>query len=212
MIDLRITNNELDSNPYWSQALDKIFPPLACDIALFDQNGYDLSELEKRYAAANLANISLHREHRTALKQDWLTQPEKIEGAVLNHSLLFERKAYTGAALQQLNEWAHSLPLVNKITSMRPKWGLDFSIDYVDREGNAFEVLHWEFDGFEFSSIQERKIKYQEKFAGIDWDDAGVQLLKKKDKWHHLSFFEQSNWKCSYFGIENEQFKQVIWE
>lgn len=211
-MDLRITSNEFDPAPYWGEAIDKIFPPLACDVALFDQNGYDLTEIEQRYAVANQAPISRHREHRTALKQEWLTQPEKLEYAVLNHCLLFERKGYTGAALAQLQSWANNLPLLNKITSIRPKWGLDFSMDYVDREGNAFEILHWEFDGFEYEPIQERKILYQEKFANTDWDHAGQQLLKKKQQWHSLSFFEQSDWKCAYFGIENEQFKQVIWE
>ena len=49
-----------------------------------------------------------------------------------------------------LTDWAKKNNLIYKLIAIRPKWGLDFSIDYVDNEGNAFEIFHWEFDGFDF--------------------------------------------------------------
>ncbi len=185
--------------------------PTAEDLALFDQNGYDLTVLEQHYAYSNYCKPKRHREHIRAIKSDWFTQADKIEGAVLNHSLLFERKGYAGDALKELKMWAKDLPLIYKIISLRPKWGLDFSMDYVDRQGNAFEVLHWEYDGFDYDEVQVRKLQVQAKFATIDWDDAGAQILKHKDQWHHLEFFEQSDWKCNYFGIPKERFKMVAW-
>lgn len=209
---LDLTNNQFNPEGYWNQPLDQLCPPLACDLALFDQNGYDLTDLEQRYAAVNLTPVHAHREHRHALKAPWFTQPDKVEGAVLNHSLLFERKGYAGGALEQLERWAQTNPLVYKIIRMRPKWGLDFSMDYVDRAGNVFEVLHWEYDGFDFEEVEVRKQQLQAKFATTDWDDAATRILKLKDKWHHLDFFAQSDWKCNYFGIVKERFKMVIWE
>mgnify|MGYP003345080763 CR=1 FL=1 len=65
---------------------------------------------------------------------------------------------------------------------------------------------------FEYAEIQERKLRYELKFLCTDWDDAATRLLKLKDKWHHLDFFAQSDWKCNYFGIEKERFKMVIWQ
>lgn len=186
-----------------------LFKPCAEDVNLFDQNGYDLTPIEQHYASSN---VQKHREHRYCMKKSWIVQPSKLEGAVLNHSLLFERKGYQGPALEQLQAWARELPLLHKIIAMRPKWGLDFSMDYVDREGNAFEILHWEWDSFDYEEIQVRKLKQQATFVTTDWDDAGRSLLKHKDQWHHLEFFEQSAWKCKYFGIENERFKMVIWQ
>ncbi len=47
--------------------------------------------------------------------------------------------------------------------------------------------------------------------AAIDWQDAGQQILSKKDQWHHLDFFAQSRWKCDYFGVPEERFKMVAW-
>jgi len=208
-----ITDNQFDSNPYWSNPVEKIlYQPTAEDVALFDQNGYDLTDLEKHYAYSNWSKPKQHREHRVALKQAWFTQDHRIEGVVLNHSLLFERKAYAGAALEQLQYWAKTLPLLHKIIAMRPKWGLDFSMDYADREGNAFELLHWEYDGFDYDEICEVKAQIEPKILAINWEQAAKDLIKYKHEWHHLDFFAQSDWKCNYFGIPKERFKMVIWD
>jgi hypothetical protein len=147
-----------------------------------------------------------------ALKKPWFTQPKHIiEGAVLNHSFLFERKGYSGAALEQLQHWAHELPLLHKVIAMRPKWGLDFSMDYVDRASNSFEVLHWEWDSFDYNEIQTVKAQVEPMLSSTDWNHAAQQLLKRKSEWFDLDFFGQSDWKCKYFGIVKERFKMVIW-
>ncbi len=94
---------------------------------------------------------------------------------------------------------------------MRPKWGLDFSMDYVDREGNAFEVLHWEWDSFDYEEIEAVRKEIEPILLGISWQDAAQDLLKYKSQWHHLDFFDQSDWKCDFFGGPKERFKMVIW-
>jgi hypothetical protein len=210
---LTLTTNVLDPNGFWDKPVEKlVYLPTTEDLDLFDQNGYDLTPLEQHFAYSNYAKPKKHREHIRALKKDWFVQNNKIEGAVLNHSLLFERKGYTGDALKELQLWAKGLPLIHKIIALRPKWGLDFSMDYVDCAGNALEVLHWEYDSFDYEEVQVRKLQVQAKLANIDWDDAGEQILKQKDQWHHLDFFEQSRWKCDYFGIPRERFKMVAWQ
>jgi hypothetical protein len=212
MYSVVITDNQFDANGYWTNPVEKIvYLPTAEDVALFDQNGYDLTDLEKHYAYSNWSKPKKHREHRMALKQPWFTQEHTLEGAVLNHSLLFERKGYAGAALEELQHWARALPLINKVIAIRPKWGLDFSMDYVDRAGNAFEVLHWEWDSFNYDEIQAVKLEIELVLKAIDWQDAAQNVLAKKDSWHHLDFFAQSAWKCNYFGVPEERFKMVAW-
>jgi hypothetical protein len=207
------TDNEFDAQGYWENPITKsIFIPTYEDVELFDQNGYDLTPIEQHFAYNNYKKPKKQREYRHAIKQDWFTDFNKIEGAVLNHSSLFERKAYRGEALQQLRYWAKSLPLLQKVIAIRPKWGLDFSMDYVDRAGNVFEVLHWEWDTFSYEQIQAVKLQIEPILLNTDWDDAAQQLLDRKESWHHLDFFAQSNWKCEYFGIPQEQFKMVIWK
>jgi hypothetical protein len=211
-MSVQLTDNRLDPNGYWDKPIEKLlYQPTVEDLELFDQNGYDLTPLERHYAYSNRAKPKRHRDHIHALKWDWFTQYNKIEGAVLNHSLLFERKAYAGAALEELHSWARTLPLVNKIIALRPKWGLDFSMDYVDRKGNAFEVLHWEWDSFVYEETQYIKETVEPVLLAIDWNDASQQILAHKKEWYSLDFFAQSRWKCNYFGIPEERFKMVAW-
>ena len=131
---------------------------------------------------------------------------------MFNHCNLFERKGYHDEAKDQLLEWTKANPMIWKIVKIKPKWGLDFSVDYVDRRGNVFEVLHWEWDSFNYSEVIDKRNIYESKLIDTDWNDAAEKLLKRKDEWYNLDFFAQSEWKCKYFGIEPEQFKMVLWE
>jgi hypothetical protein len=208
---IKVAQYKLNPQAHWYNPISQLLPTRE-DLDLFDQNGYDLTVLEQKFALANDTEILNHRSHRTAIKMPWFVEStERIEGPHLNHSLLFERKGYAGEARQQLEAWAVELPLLHKILAMRPKWGLDFSIDYADRAGNSFEVLHWEYDGFSYEEIEDVRTKIEPKLSGIDWDDAAQSILANKSEWHHLDFFAQSDWKCNYFGIPKEKFKMVAW-
>ena len=55
------------------------------------------------------------------------------------------------------------------------------------------------------------KSKIETLALNIDWNDAAKTLLSKKSEWDSLPFFEQSDWKCKYFGVEPEKFKIIIW-
>ncbi|MDR0182005.1 hypothetical protein [Lysobacter arvi] len=214
MNDLTLLARRLDPDPFYrepiAQGADGVPGPES--VALFDQGGYDLSPLEKRYAAANRRHFSAHRTHRHAIRATWLASPPaKNEGAVLNHALLFERKGFTGEALEQLQRWARVNPLLYKLVKLRPKWGLDFSMDYTDRDGNVFEILHFEYDAFVCEEIQERVDRYSRLFMSLDWDERAKCVLARREEWIDLDFEAQSAWKCDYFGIERERFKMVAW-
>ena len=208
-----LSDSEFNPDGYWRNPIAKLlYEPTYEDVDLFDQNGYDLTQLERHYAYSNYVKPAKQRDYRYAIKHNWFTQDIKVEGAVLNHSSLFERKAYQGLALEQLQHWSKKLPLIYKIIAIRAKWGLDFSMDYVDREGNAFELLHWEWDSFSFEEVSAIKQEVEPRLQNIDWRDAANQMIKYKEKWHHLDFFAQSDWKCNYFGVPKERFKMVIWK
>lgn len=93
---------------------------------------------------------------------------------------------------------------------MRPKWGIDISIDYV-KYPDVFEVFHFEWDDFEYDVVLEKQLEIEKVIENTDFEDAAQQLIKRKDEWHHLDFFAQSKWKADYFGVSEEQFKMVAW-
>lgn len=213
MNDLCLLQVCFDPNPFYTNPLNQTDCAPASSISLFDQNGYDLCELEIAYSKVNSDWSSIHRNYtHIALKKQWFDQPFKTEGSVINHALIFERKGYAGAARQQLEQWADSMPLLWKVARIRPKWGIDFSIDWADRQGNVFEILHYEYDSFDFEEACAVKQKLETVILNTDWDHAADVLLKKKNEWHHLDFFAQSDYKCQFFGLGPEQFKMVLWD
>ena len=213
-MQLHVTNNKFNPTPYYDQSIKSMFatPPRE-SVELFDQNGYDLTRLEQMYAVANGYNLTTHRnkDHITH-RQDWFIDKNHADGPHINHAYMFERKGFQGDALEQLKAWGTNNSHMHKLIAMKPKWGLDFSIDYCDIDGNVFEVLHWEFDGFEYDEIANKKIVMDDFLLKQDWDHAASQILKHKNDWHHLGFFEQSEWKTKYFGIDKERFKMVLWK
>lgn len=211
MKDIILEDSKFNPDPFWHIAL-KCKNPIPYWVPdLFDQNGYDMCYVEQMYGKTNHYEGSKHRPHRVALRKPWMTQQYKNEGAVLNHSLLFERKGYSGDALEQLKSWAKKYPAYYKLINIKPKWGLDFSIDYYDMEGNTFEILHWEYDGFSHDEINEKKQSVEVVLQNIDWDDAAKDILMLKHEWYGLDFFKQSDYKCNYFGIGQERWKMVVW-
>lgn len=205
---LSLLDNKLNNNPYWSNTITDT--PTINDVALFDTNGYDLSGLEQKYALVNLS-ASSHR-YKMALKYDWFNDIDNsYQNAHINHALLFERKGYDNEAKEQLIKFSEQLPLCHKLLKIHPKWGIDFAVDYCDTYGNVFEVFHYEWDSFHYEEVENVKYNMEKFIVSMDWDNAASHLLKRKHEWDSLSFFEQSNWKCNYFGVEPEQFKIVIW-
>lgn len=203
------TNNDFDQTFTYTQPLNVI--PEVELLENFDQLGYALCGVEKLFAFENNDPFICKNRDFDVIKKTWFTQKPKLSGAILNHAVLYERKGYSGKALEQLKSWANQYPMFYKVANIRPKIGVDFSIDYVDYEGNTFEILHFEWDTFKHKELLPVKTLVEDIIAKTDFDNAGKELLKRKDEWIYLDFWKQSDWKCNFFGLPKEQFKQVVW-
>jgi|TARA_B100000035_G_C20895726_1_gene507086 hypothetical protein len=205
-----LTDNKLNKKAYFTE------PTLDTDVLidknsvdLFDQNGYHLTKAEQAYLKYN-GYKPIERRHEDCLRYDWLVW-DKREGAHINHSDLFERKGFSKDAKQQLLEISKLNPMLHKLIKMKPKWGIDISIDYVS-ESAVFEVFHYEWDSFNYQAVIDKKGEIEEFMLNKDWDDVAKTLWDKKDEWYDLDFFEQTQWRTDYFGLSPENFKNVIWE
>ena len=205
-----LTDNKLHKEPCF---LDPIFnvdilkDPKSVD--LFDQNGYHLTRAEQAFLPHN-GYKPIERRHEDCLRYDWLVW-DRRDGAHINHSDLFERKGFASVAKEQLEAFAELNPMLHKLIKMKPKWGIDISIDYVSKDA-VFEVFHYEWDSFEYQAVIDKKGEIEEFVLAQDWDDVAKTLWKKKDQWYDLDFFDQTQWRTDYFGLSPEKFKNVIWD
>jgi hypothetical protein len=210
---ITLTDNQFHTNRTWTKPVNwDSLPSNSSELVeLFDQNGYRLTKLESHYAGANNHPTVNHR-YEVSLRQDWFVDDKPSTGPHLNHAYLFERKGYAGEALEQLKEFAKESHLVHKLINYKGKWGVDFSMDYVDSQGNSMELLHFEYDSCNFNEIQDVKRIVEEALARTDWDLVAQILMEKKHEWIDLEFFEQSKYKTDFFGLPAERFKQNAWE
>ena len=178
-------------------------------VDLFDQNGYHLTKAEQAFLSYN-GYRPIERRHEDCLRYDWLVW-DKRDGAHINHSDLFERKGFDDHAKEQLLAFADINPMLYKLVKMKPKWGIDISIDYVSEDA-VFEVFHYEWDSFEYDAVIEKKLEIEKFVLNLDWDEVAKDLWKKKEQWYNLNFFDQTQWRTDYFGLSPEKFKNVIWE
>lgn len=213
---LQITHNDFYPNRTWDVPVSgyKFYSPFMLD--LFDQNGYRLTHLEQSYSKVNTQPYSLHADEKS-IRKEWMYQEVPgadfviTTGAHINHAFLFERKGYSGEALDQLKYEAKTNNLLYKLIQYRGKWGVDFSMDYVDKLGNTMELLHFEYDSYELDEILKVKELVEQRVLAIDWEDSIKYMLDKKDEWINLEFFEQSKYKTDFFQLPAERFKMAAW-
>jgi hypothetical protein len=208
VLNLKRTDQNLNSTATWGIPIARDHVPKHSCMAHFDQNGYDLTPLEQQYAAVNLCRTQLVR-WRSAIKKTWYSA-DSISGVHLNHADLYERKGYHGDALAQISTYAESVPLIYKLIHMKPKWGIDISIDYVDQH-RAYEVFHYEWDDFDYDIVLRQQLKIEQMIQSVDWHDFAHMLWRVRDQWWHLDFATQSQYKCNLLGLEGERFKLIVW-
>jgi len=208
---MKIAQSKLNRNAYFLDPTHDI--EILKDkhsVDMFDQNGYHLTKAEQAFLTCNGYEPVIRRDE-DCLRYDWLLW-DKRTGAHINHSDLFERKGFDSTALDQLKAIAEEdNPMLYKLIKMKPKWGIDISIDYVS-EDCVFEVFHYEWDSFDFDLIESKKLEIETFVINQDWDSVATKLWNKRKDWLNLDFFEQTKWRTNYFGLSPEKFKNVIWE
>lgn len=191
---------EFTDSPYLTkpiQQLDAETLPLRD----FDKDGYEVpAPLELAYYRENNVIMNTEIQYHIAPVQEWFTDTENSEhGLVLDHCMILTRYALAGEARNQLETVAKNRPIVNKLLSIKPKYGIDFSLDYVTHDV-IMEVIHIEQDFTTLEEANEAKERLEHIIDTTDWYQGVVDLQRKKHEWENLSSDDHSDYKAQFFG------------
>ena len=167
----------------------------------FDKDGYEVpAPLELAYYHSNNVIMNTEIQYHVAPVQEWYSDMSLSEhGLVLDHCMLLTRYAFAGAAREQLLQVSKNRPIVNKLLSIRPKYGIDFSLDYVTHDV-IMEVIHIEQDFTTLEEANEAKERLEHIIETTDWYQGVIDLQRKKHEWENLSSDDHSDYKAQFFG------------
>lgn len=199
-MQLQRTNVSFNKTPFLTVPIDE---ELVKTLKLrdFDKDGYEIpTPLERLYYEAQGVNLNKEIQYHIAPVEPWYIDTEDSEqGLVLDHSMLLTRWEFAGEAREQLLRHLKDRPILNKLLGIKHKWGLDFSLDWVDENG-CTEVIHIEQDFRDYNLACETKQQVEQLIETTDWIDGVRQLFEHKQFWKDLNSDDHSHWKARFFG------------
>jgi hypothetical protein len=167
----------------------------------FDKDGYEVpTPLEHLHYEANGVELNREIQFHIAPVQEWYRDIEQSEhGLVLDHCMLLTRYAFGSEAREQIKKVCVNRPILQKLLNIKPKWGIDFSLDYVTHD-IVMEVIHIEQD---FDSVEEAydaKERLEHIINNTDWYEGAMRLYQRKHEWENLSSDDHSDYKAQFFG------------
>jgi hypothetical protein len=182
------------SNPSCSKSIDDLD---SSDFRYYDKDGFELNRAEQKFYSAMQYPIDIPILNHHCWQEPWFELESDDLGLILDHSMFLCRASYEGAAEAQLKDLKTSTPTADYLLRTRRKWGFDFALDAV-RNGVTFEVLHVEYDNYDYEDFKNRMILFEYTVRHTDWLDAADRVWQHRDQWQHLVGFDQNHWKAEY--------------
>lgn len=195
-----VTSNEFTKHLILNKRVsDDVFDTRS--IKYFDNDGFELTYLEQDFYRENGVKMSNILNHLSD-HHDWIQCNH--ENFKLDHCTLTQRWGFDGEAKQQLEKHLSKFPELIKFINIKPKWGLDFALEYYDDEGFT-EVIHIERDYTSYNAAIIAKEMFEMKILETDWKHFLNNIRKRKYQWEYMTGPSQNNWKAQYWGLDSAE-------
>lgn len=168
------------------------------DFYYYDKDGFELNKAEQKFYRAMNYPIDAPILNHCCWQQPWFELEKDIDDLLLDHCLFLCRCNYEQAAAEQLTKLKPTIREVDYLLKTKRKWGFDFALDAVNQDGDLFEVLHIEYDNFDFDVFSTKMVHFEWIVRHTDWRDVARRVWENKDDWLHLKGFGQNDWKANY--------------
>ena len=138
------------------------------DFQYYDKDGFELSRAEQKFYLANSLPLHDILNHR-CWQKPWFELEARQNDLILDHSMFLCRASYEDLALRQLEDVKKTIPTADLMIRTRQKWGFDFALDAVAEDGTVYEVLHIEYDNYDFITFREQMLIFDVKVRHTDW-------------------------------------------
>lgn len=170
----------------------------ADDFRYYDKDGFELNFAEQKFYAEMGYPIWHSILNHHCWQEPWFELENKTPDLILDHSMFLCRCDYEKDAAEQLRELKSTIPLADYLLRSKRKWGFDFALDAVADQGTIFEVLHIEYDHYDYEHFKNRMIDFEWTVRHTDWQDAARKIWNQRNDWQNLHGFEQNHWKAKY--------------
>lgn len=194
----KLSNHQLIQDITCSSIDDLAISYLLNDIEYFDKDGYELTPLEKYFyhISGFWLNSFLYKQF---LGFPWLSLDHN--NIFIDHSMALMRCDFTGAARQTIEMLRPKNRKLSYLLQIKRKWGFDIDINCY-KDDSIFEVLHLEYDTYEYQQALDIKQELETYFLSCDIDDVAEKIWQKRDTWQKLHGYNQNFWKAKYLGFK----------
>lgn len=168
------------------------------DFQYYDKDGFELNQAEQKYYTESKRPINQPILNHCCWQEQWFALENNVKGLILDHSMVLHRCSYTDAAAIQLKELQKTIPNASLLLNTPQKWGFDFALDAVAEDGTVFEVLHVEYDNYNFEKFCQQLQHFDFTVRHTDWLDAAKKIQQHKNEWANLKSFAQNDWKARF--------------
>lgn len=166
------------------------------DFLYYDKDGFELNRAEQAYYRAMKFPIEHPILNHTCWQEPWISLEDPTGQLILDHSMFLCRASYSEKAAEQLTKL--KIPQASYLLQTKQKWGFDFALDAVAEDGTAYEVIHIEYDSYDYYTFTEKMYNFEKLAVDTDWYKAARVIWNSRDQWSNLTGFEQNHWKANY--------------